>query len=331
MTLSVSHITRTFGQRRALDDVSFDIAPGRLTGFVGGNGAGKTTAMRIILGVLAADSGTVSWDGRPLTQADRHGLGYMPEERGLYPKMPLLEQLVYFARLHGMDRATAAGHAEELVESLGLTERVKDPIEKLSLGNQQRAQIAVSLVHDPTALVLDEPFSGLDPMAVDTIVSVLTERAARGIPVLLSSHQLDVVERLCDDLVIIAGGRIRAHGSIEDLRARRTTQRHRIAAGSDLGWLRDVPGVRVGELSGNDAVFESASEGVAQQVLREALARGPVHAFTPDVPRLTEIFRDVIQDVPPTPDTAGATPSTHATPATPARTATRTAGTEDAA
>jgi len=296
MTLSVSHITRTFGQRTALDDVSFDIAPGRLTGFVGGNGAGKTTTMRIILGVLAADSGTVSWDAQPLDPAARHGFGYMPEERGLYPKMPLLEQLVYFARLHGLVKEAATRNAEELIEALGLTERVKDPIEKLSLGNQQRAQVAVSLVHDPTALIMDEPFSGLDPMAVDTIVSVLSERASRGIPVLLSSHQLDVVERLCDDLVIIAGGRVRAQGTIEDLRARHSTKRYRISAGADLGWLREVPGIVVTELSGNDAVFEPTSVQIAQQVLRSALERDTVQAFTPEVPRLTEIFRDVITD-----------------------------------
>ncbi|MDN6566860.1 MAG: ATP-binding cassette domain-containing protein [Actinomyces sp.] len=302
MTLALSHITRTFGQRTALDDVSFDIPAGRLTGFVGGNGAGKTTTMRIILGVLAPDSGTVTWEGQPIDQARRHGFGYMPEERGLYPKMPLREQLVYFARLHGLPKESAGERADELIEALGLTERVKDPIEKLSLGNQQRAQVAVSLVHDPIALVLDEPFSGLDPMAVDTIVSVLSERAARGIPVLLSSHQLDVVERLCDDLVIIAGGSVRAAGTIADLRAQHSSSRFRLSAGQDLGWLREVPGIVVTELSGNDAVFEPASPNtadaaeVAQVVLRTAIDRGTVQAFTPEAPRLTEIFRDVIAD-----------------------------------
>lgn len=306
MALAIEHVTRRFGDRTALDDVSFQIAPGRLTGFVGGNGAGKTTTMRIMLGVLAADAGRVTWDGRPLDQESRHGFGYMPEERGLYPKMALLEQLVYFARLHGLDRDVATRNAEGLIESLGLADRADDPIEKLSLGNQQRAQIAVSLVHDPTALILDEPFSGLDPLAVDTIVAALGERAERGIPVLLSSHQLDVVERLCDDLVIIAGGVIRARGSIEDLRARFSTRRYRIEAAEDLGWLRDEPGLAVTELAGDTATIEPLDEDAAQRVLRELVARGPVHAFTPEVPRLTEIFRDVVGDAPEATDGAAA-------------------------
>ena len=296
MSLTVDHVSRRFGDRLALDDVSFEIAPGRLTGFVGGNGAGKTTTMRIILGVLAAHGGTVSLDGVPLDQAARRSFGYMPEERGLYPKMPVLEQLVYFARLHGIDKAGATRRAEELIETLGLSARANDPVETLSLGNQQRAQVAVSLVHDPTALVMDEPFSGLDPLAVDTIVSVLSERAARGIPVLLSSHQLDVVERLCDDLVIIAQGAIRARGSIEDLRAEHATHRYRIRAGSDLGWLRDEHGVTVTELHAGEAVVEPDGEDTAQRILRGALDRGPVREFTPEVPRLTEIFRDIVAD-----------------------------------
>ena len=296
MTLQIAHVTRTFGDRTALDDVSFDIAPGRLTGFVGGNGAGKTTTMRIILGVLAPDSGDVTWNGLPIGGASRRGFGYMPEERGLYPKMGLLDQLVYFARLHGLGRERADHNARELIDALGLAERAADPIEKLSLGNHQRAQIAVSLVHDPSALVLDEPFSGLDPMAVDTIVAVLSERAARGIPVLLSSHQLDVVERLCDDLVIIAGGVIRARGTIEDLRLEHARDLYRIEADTDLGWLREVPGITVTEFAGGEATFEATTSAVAQGVLRDVLARGPVRSFTPEVPRLAEIFRDVITD-----------------------------------
>lgn len=296
MTLQISHVTRTFGERTALDDVSFGISPGRLTGFVGGNGAGKTTTMRIILGVLAPDSGEVTWESAPLDGRARRGFGYMPEERGLYPKMGLLDQLVYFARLHGLDAEHARANAEELIESLGLAERAGDPIEKLSLGNQQRAQVAVSLVHDPIALVLDEPFSGLDPLAVDTIVATLSARAARGIPVLLSSHQLDVVERLCDDLVIIAGGRIRAQGTIEDLRLQYARNQYRMKADADLGWLRELPGIQVKELAGGEATFEATSEQEAQDVLRAVLARGPVRSFTPEVPRLTEIFRDVIDD-----------------------------------
>ena len=295
--LELHGISRSFGDRLVLDDVSFTVGRGRLTGFVGGNGAGKTTAMRIVLGVLAAHGGRVTIDGEPVTGPQRSRFGYMPEERGLYPKMQLVEHLTYLARLHGFEKHAATDRAEALVERLGLAARAKDPVESLSLGNQQRAQVAAALVHDPEVLVLDEPFSGLDPMAVEVVQGVLAERAAQGVPVLFSSHQLDVVERLCDDLVIIAGGRVRAAGTREDLRRRYGAERHEIVAEGDMGWLRDVPDVRVDELAGGSAVFE-ASPDVAQHVLTAALARGPVRAFTPLRPTLAEIFRDVVTDEP---------------------------------
>ncbi len=293
--LELSGVSRSFGDRRALDDVGFTVRRGRLTGFVGGNGAGKTTAMRIVLGVLSADAGTVTLDGRELDGATRRTFGYMPEERGLYPRMKVAEQLAYLARLRGFDRAGADRRARELLDRLDVTERADDRLDSLSLGNQQRVQVAASVVHDPDVLILDEPFSGLDPMAVDVVQSVLVEHAAGGAPVLFSSHQLDVVERLCDDVVIIAGGRIVAAGDREELRARHTEPRHRLRAGTDLGWVRDVPGVHVVELAGAEVLFE-ADEATAQRVLSQALERGTVREFAPVRPRLAEIFREVIRD-----------------------------------
>jgi len=295
MMLQLDGVSRSFGGRRVLDDVSFAVRRGRLTGFVGGNGAGKTTTMRIVLGVLAADAGTVTMDGAPLDGPTRRRFGYMPEERGLYPKMRVAEQLAYLARLHGFERADALERAHALLDRLGLRERAGDPVESLSLGNQQRAQVAAALVHDPAVLVLDEPFSGLDPMAVDVVVGVLAERAARGVPVLFSSHQLDVVERLCDDLVIIAGGRIRAAGSRDELRSAYGSARHELVTLGDAGWLRDEPGVRVVELAAGQAVFE-ADDATAQRVLRAALDRGPVQSFGPVRASLAEIFREVVED-----------------------------------
>jgi len=295
--LELAGVSRSFGDVRALDDVSFTVRRGRLTGFVGGNGAGKTTAMRIILGVLSSDAGTVTLDGQPLDGPTRATFGYMPEERGLYPKMKVAEQLAYLARLHGVDRGAADRRARALLDRLGLGERADDKLETLSLGNQQRAQIAAALVHEPQVLILDEPFSGLDPMAVEVVQGVLTEQASRGVPVLFSSHQLDVVERLCDDLVVIAAGTIRAAGDREELRARFTEPRYVLRVDGDLGWLRDEPGVQVVELAGSEAVVEADPDG-AQQVLRAAVARGPVLEFAPVRPRLAEIFREVVRDVP---------------------------------
>ena len=292
--LQIENVTKRFGDRVALDDVSFSVGAGRLTGFVGGNGAGKTTAMRIILGVLASDSGRITLHGEPLTTDDRRRFGYMPEERGLYPKMRVHEQLVYLARLRGVRARDAAVRADELIDRLELTERRDEPIEKLSLGNQQRAQIAAALVHDPDVLVLDEPFSGLDPMAVETVLGVLGEFAARGAPVLFSSHQLDLVERLCDDLVIIAGGAIRAAGPRDELRAANTGSQWELLSGEDAGWVRDMPDVAVLEFDGGYVLFEADAD-AAQVVLQRAAALGAVHSFTPRRPTLTEIFREVVK------------------------------------
>ena len=293
--LELRGITKSYGGRRVLDDISFTVAPGRLTGFVGGNGAGKTTTMRIVLGVLADDGGSVWLDGHPLTAADRRRFGYMPEERGLYPKMKVLEQIVYLARLHGYSKAEAEAEATELLVKLGLGERLGDNVETLSLGNQQRAQIAAALVHDPKVLILDEPFSGLDPIAVDVVAGVLQERAARGTAVLFSSHQLDVVERLCDDLVIIAGGTIRANGAREVLRAEHSTHRYELISSGDAGWLRGEPGVQIIEFDGGYALFDVDTEATAQRVLRQAVALGDVASFSPQHPTLAQIFKEVIQ------------------------------------
>lgn len=293
--LELVNVNRSFGGTRVLRDVTFSIAPGRMTGFVGANGAGKTTTMRIILGVLSADSGTVTRDGRPLETADRRRFGYMPEERGLYPKMKVAEQIVYLARLHGLTPAAAQRNTATLLDQLGLGERADTSVESLSLGNQQRAQIAAALVHDPEILVLDEPFSGLDPIAVETVQGVLKERATRGVPVLFSSHQLDIVERLCDDLVVIAEGAIRASGSREKLRAEFGESRYELVATTDIAWARGTPGIEVEALDGATVSFRADTADAAQNLLRAALERGGVTRFTPQEPSLAQIFHEVIQ------------------------------------
>ncbi|MGW9020256.1 ABC transporter ATP-binding protein [Leucobacter chromiiresistens] len=300
--IDIAGVSRSFGERRVLDDVSFTVEGGRMTGFVGGNGAGKTTTMRIILGVLSADAGTVSLDGTAITPADRARFGYMPEERGLYPKMQVLEQLVYLGRLHGMSAAAAKKSAADLIERLGLGERGGDTLESLSLGNQQRAQIAAALVHEPSALVLDEPFSGLDPMAVEVVLAVLRDYAAQGAPVLFSSHQLDIVERLCDDVVVIGGGRILASGSREGLRAQHAGSSFELeleGPAADAGWVRDQPGVEVTHLDGGFARFDAPDAAAAQAVLARAVQQAApgaaVRRFAPITPSLAQIFKEVVR------------------------------------
>jgi ABC-2 type transport system ATP-binding protein len=207
--------------------------------------------------------------------------------------MTVRDQLVYLGRLHGLTARQAQRHTATLIDRVGLGERAGDQLETLSLGNQQRAQIAAALVHEPDVLVLDEPFSGLDPMAVDTVVAVLRECAGRGVPVLFSSHQLDVVERLCDDLVIIADGTVRAAGSREWLRSAYSQSRFELVVDGDAGWLRDQSGVTLVDLDGARAVFDLASGADDQRVLRAALDRGPVRAFGSVTPSLAEIFREI--------------------------------------
>ncbi|MGW4633977.1 ABC transporter ATP-binding protein [Nocardia sp. NPDC004415] len=289
--LEVAQLVRRFGEHVAVDGVSFGVPPGALTGFVGGNGAGKTTTMRMIMGVLAVQGGEIRWDGRPVTAQDRRGFGYMPEERGLYPKQPVLDQLVYLARLRGLSTAEAKQRAGELLARFGLAERGKDKLESLSLGNQQRVQIAAAVIAQPTALILDEPFSGLDPAAVDSMVELLREYADQGVPVLFSSHQLDLVERLCDQLVILAGGRVVGQGSVESLRAG-SAARYRLVVDGDPTWLREFTGVRVISLDGPVAQLELAGAST-DAVLTEALARGSVREFAEARPTVAEIYREV--------------------------------------
>ncbi|MGS2808593.1 ABC transporter ATP-binding protein [Nocardia sp. MW-W600-9] len=289
--LEVAQLIRRFGDNVAVDEVSFTVPPGALTGFVGGNGAGKTTTMRMIMGVLAVHGGEVRWDGRAVTALDRRSFGYMPEERGLYPKQPVLDQLVYLARLRGLSAAEAKTRATELLERFGLGARSKDKLESLSLGNQQRVQIAAAVIAQPTALILDEPFSGLDPVAVDSMAELLREYAGQGVPVLFSSHQLDLVERLCDQLVILAAGRVVGQGTVEALRATNAS-RYRLVAGSDPGWLREFAGVRVVEANGSAAVIELVGAST-DAVLTEALARGSVREFAELRPTVAEIYREV--------------------------------------
>ncbi|WP_020417845.1 ABC transporter ATP-binding protein [Amycolatopsis sp. ATCC 39116] len=292
--LEIDGLTKRYGERLALSDMTFDVRAGELFGFVGSNGAGKTTTMRIVLGVLAADDGQVCWDGAPVTLETRRHIGYMPEERGLYPKMKVGEQLVYLARLHGMPAAEARRSVETWTERLGVAARRDDEVQKLSLGNQQRVQLAAALVHDPAILVLDEPFSGLDPVAVDVMSQVLREKAAEGVPVVFSSHQLDLVERLCDRIGIVRDGRMVACGTVGELQAGSTVRLLVEAPSAAPGWADGLPGVSVIRHEDGRTELELADGADDQAVLRAALASGPVHEFARRRQSLTELFRHVV-------------------------------------
>lgn len=290
-TLYIDNLNKSYGDHQVLHDMTLQVAPGEMYGFVGSNGAGKSTTMRIALGVLAADSGEVRIGDTPMNDDLRRLIGYMPEERGLYAKEKIGDQLQFFARLHGLNDATAKRNAEGLLEQLGLAERADDKLEELSLGNQQRVQLAASLIHDPELLILDEPFSGLDPVAVNVMSDLLIERCKAGVPVLFSSHQLDLVQRLCDRVGIISKGRMKAEGTVEELRTRGPLVYEVHTPARD--WYPQ--GTRLVEDFGEGVLLEAESTDLDQQILQSALAVGPVHSFSRRIPHLAELFQEVVE------------------------------------
>jgi ABC-2 type transport system ATP-binding protein len=293
--LEFDGLHKSFGTNRVLEGVGFTVPPGAMFGFCGSNGAGKTTTMRIAMGLVRPDAGEVRWAGRPLDAAARRRVGYMPEERGLYPKMKVGEQVAYFARLHGLDGAAATKAAQEWVERLGLGERRGDAVEKLSLGNQQRVQLAAALVSRPEVLILDEPFSGLDPVGVDSLAEALLDQCRRGVPVVFSSHQLDLVERLCDSVGILARGRIVATGTVEELRRRETGRLLRVVVPDAVPhWAAQLPGVRVVSEQAGDTLMELAPDADDQAVLAAAVRTGRVTHFAWQQPTLVELFREAV-------------------------------------
>jgi ABC-2 type transport system ATP-binding protein len=292
--LELVGLRRTFGDLVALDGLSFSVPAGALFGFVGRNGAGKTTTMRVVCGLLAADEGSVTWRGRAIDARVRERIGYMPEERGLYPKMRTRDQLEYFGVLHGLSHAEARTAAIEWLERLGLGDRAGSRVEQLSQGNQQRVQLAAALVHRPELLVLDEPFAGLDPIVCDLLTGVLREQAARGVPVLFSSHQLELVEHICESVAIIDRGRLAACGPVDELRARGPRMVRVEVRDATDDWTAGLAGVNVVERVAGGTVLELGPEADSQQVLDAARSAGKVIRFSEERPTLAELFRDLV-------------------------------------
>lgn len=320
--LEIDDLHRAYGPVRALDGMTFDVPPGSVVGFLGPNGAGKTTTMRAIFGLTELDRGEVRFDGRPLDGPTRRSFGYLPEERGLYANMRILDQLVFVARLHGVDRAAARRRSEEWLERLGLGDRAASNLEDLSLGNQQRVQLISALVHEPEVLILDEPFSGLDPVAVDALSDVLVSEARRGATVLFSSHQLDLVEDLCESAIIVDRGARVAAGPMADLTlGNDPVLAVEVPADPDGAWAAGLDPQRfqlLGAVHGTvrlsvhvdaagDGVAASAADdaddaagvnaaalAVAQEALAAALRAGPVNRFGFERRTLAEVFMSLV-------------------------------------
>ncbi|MHB1569680.1 MAG: ABC transporter ATP-binding protein [Solirubrobacteraceae bacterium] len=292
--LELVGLRRSFGDLVAVDDLSFTIPAGRLFGFVGRNGAGKTTTMRIVCGLLSPDAGSVLWRGARIDQIARTRIGYMPEERGLYPKMRVADQLEYFAVLHGASHAQGRAAARRWLDRLGLAKRESDRVDALSHGNQQRVQLAAALVHDPELLVLDEPFAGLDPIAADVMSDVLHEQAARGVPVLFSSHQLELVEQLCESVAIIDRGHLVACGSVAELRSSGPRLLRIDVRDAAAGWTDSLVGAKLVERANGRTVLELSAQADPQRILDAARSAGTVTHFSELAPTLAELFREVV-------------------------------------
>jgi len=292
--LELDGVSKRYGATVALDGCSLAVQPGRLTGFLGPNGAGKTTAMRCVFGLVQPDGGSVHWHGAPVDGAARRRFGYMPEERGLYPRMRVGEQVAYFARLAGMGQAEAGRAALGWLERLGLGDRAGDRVESLSHGNQQRVQLALALVHDPDLLVLDEPFAGLDPLAIESLGELLRERAAAGTTVLFSSHQLDLVEHLCEDVAIVDHGRVVLAGVLDDLRAAARTRTVRIGFDRPVAWIPGIASVRILAADGRQFVLSADPDADVEAIVRDARRAGRVARFSWEPPALSELFRDAV-------------------------------------
>ena len=295
--LEVRDLSKRYGDVVALDGATFSVAPGRIVGFLGPNGAGKTTTMRAIFGLVLPDRGDVRWMDAPVGPEQRARFGYMPEERGLYPKMRVGEQLVFLAELSGLTGTSAKAAAGRWLDRLGLGDRADSRLEDLSHGNQQRVQLAAALVHDPELAVLDEPFSGLDPLGVGSLAGLLEETAASGVAVLFSSHQLDLVEDVCQDVVIIDHGRIVLAGAVEDLKAASSRRSLEVMVNGEP-WMPPLPGATVSSTrDGQVHVLVDASADLAQ-LLASASGAGEVTRFSFEPPSLTDLFLEAVSQEP---------------------------------
>jgi len=291
MALVIDGLRKRFGGVQALDGISLNVPPGSVFGFLGANGAGKTTTMRIVLGLMRADEGTVTWDGRLAHDWPRQTWGYMPEERGLYAKMPVLEQLVHFASLYGIPRSTARAGAAEWLERFRIGDKADARLETLSKGNQQKVQYIATILHGPDVLLMDEPFVGLDPVNVAMLKAAFLEMRDRGKTLIFSTHQLDQAEELCDSVAIIDRGHLVTSGTTREVRRSTGHQVVRVAtAAEDRGWLAAMPDVTIVRDGADFTEVRVAAGSSPQRVLEAAIANGPVLRFEVADPSLEQVF-----------------------------------------
>ncbi|WP_456271930.1 ABC transporter ATP-binding protein [Bacillus sp. AK031] len=290
MTLVLKDVTKRFGSFTAVDNLSISIPEKEMFGFLGGNGAGKTTTFRMILGLLDPSGGAITWNGKSIDYSTSPEIGYLPEERGLYPKMKVSDQIIYLARLRGMDKREAAKELEYWLERFKVPEYVNKKVEELSKGNQQKIQFIASIIHKPKLLILDEPFSGLDPVNVELLKDAVEEIKEKGTTIVFSSHRMEHVEELCENLCIMHRGSPVVHGGLKEIKRSFGKKNVTIHADFDLRFLESIHGVTKSKKVTEGVQLQVESEDIAQDVFNEVVKKGFVRKFELEEPSLNDIF-----------------------------------------
>lgn len=293
MGLRLQGVSKAFGSFQAIKDLSIEVREGTLFGFLGANGAGKTTTMRMILDLFRPDTGQITWNGKDVREVPRHAWGYLPEERGLYPKMRVDEQLLFLARLNGLAKQDAERALTDWLERFQIGANRKKKIEELSKGNQQKVQFLATILHDPTILIMDEPFSGLDPVNASVLKEAFLEMHRRGKTIIFSTHQLEQAEELCQDIVIINKGQSIVQGSVREVKHQQGRQVVRLKLENDpeASWLEQLAGVQVTKHR-EDYIEMHIQANLNPNVIVEAALHhgGIINRFELTEPSLTEIF-----------------------------------------
>lgn len=297
MGLVVEHINKSFGPLQVIKDLSMEVREGSIFGFLGANGAGKTTTMRMILDIIRPDSGQISWNGADVSQVPRKSWGYLPEERGLYPKMVVEEQLLFLARLYGMSKQAAQKELDEWFERFQINANRKKKVEELSKGNQQKVQFLATIMHDPQILIMDEPFSGLDPVNATVLKEAFLEMHGRGKTIIFSTHQLEQVEELCEDVVIINKGESVVQGRVQDVKRQqgRNIVRLKLENDPEVRWLDTLEGVQVTKRRQDYIEMQIQSDRNPNFIVEAALSHGGIiNRFELAEPSLTDIFIEYV-------------------------------------
>jgi ABC-2 type transport system ATP-binding protein len=301
--LNARNLRKQFASIVAVDDVSFSISRGEIFGLIGPNGAGKTTTIRMILNILEPDGGSITYDGKPFSDEVRNGVGFLPEERGLYRKSTVLDTILYFAELRGMKRTAARVQAIRWLERFGLKEHRDRKVEELSKGNQQKVQFIATIINDPVLVVLDEPFSGLDPVNQIIFKEVFSELRESGKAIVFSTHQMEQAERLSDTLVMINRGRVVLDGTVTDVKKRYGRNSVHVEYSGEGSFMRSLPGVKSARIDSNAAELELLPDAKLAGLIAAVNEKVQIQKIALVEPSLESIFIQIVGEVPPAPTT----------------------------